>query len=334
LDRDKFSSGVTAVTALANLSSTGPANTNMNVVHTIEDLNSAACSNHRCALHIAAGQFAANSWLDICPNFNPAPVPPDKTPPPELTATQCTSLGPWTNIWNIVSKIPTGSNRPVAIYFIDEPSIRRALQDASKHYVKWQYAAYVCTLRQALSAYQLSSIKIFTILNFSALGPDNTQNNITNEIRHQMPSAGCPAQVNSRPDWIGIDNYDWKVTGGATDTSAIYAAYSTYFPPPPPNVTPTYPLWVLVPPAAFDAAVTETNSTTFNDTELHDRIQAYWDFLWTYPGTPVVAIMTFRFDPKVMTVPVGVNPLDHNNPNNPYWRSRDLLKFMGNTITP
>ncbi|MBX3655306.1 MAG: hypothetical protein KF686_14075, partial [Ramlibacter sp.] len=52
---DASPSPVDPNTSYAGISSTGPSAANMNVVHSIASLNSAACADQKCALNIGAG---------------------------------------------------------------------------------------------------------------------------------------------------------------------------------------------------------------------------------------------------------------------------------------
>ncbi|MBX3656407.1 MAG: hypothetical protein KF686_19705, partial [Ramlibacter sp.] len=203
------------------------------------------------------------------------------------------------------------SNKPAAIYLIDEPSTNPALKDGSTGaYVQYRYASYVCTLRQALTAYSLAP-KVFTFLAASEL-----TSTIIYEINNQMPSTGCPSSVRSMPDWIGTDNYSWKyVSGVVNDAPNIYATYNTYFPPGSGR-----PEWILAVPSSQMSVIPGVVS----DTDLHDRIQAYWEFLVSYPTAPVKAVMFFRYEGAVMS---PVSPTD-------WAQSRALIKFMSNSLLP
>lgn len=296
----------TADSSLAAINSTGPASTNLNVVHTLSELNSAACQNKKCALNFSAGYYQE---FDICPNSS--------------SYEQCVSpsKNPWAKIWELSNKIYLSNSKPAAIYFIDEPSIHPAFRNSSGGYVPWSYASFLCTLRDAMSAKGLE-IPIYTILAMGELpaNPDDP-NYITKELRQQMPTNGCSSGRRSMPDWIGIDNYTWRHEAGVqNDSSVIHALYDKYFP----NDL-VKPKWVLVPPSH-----TVLYSPPITDQQFHDRIQVYWDLLSSYPTAPIVAIMAFRFDKDIMTVPPGVDPNNQSDPRNKYWRSRSLLKYIGN----
>jgi len=266
------------------ISTAGFSTTNLNVVHTIDNLNSSTCANGKCAVSIMAGSGTpgVSPWLDICPGA--------------VNNTECQSMGSWGKIWEIAFNIGKSSNTPAAIYFIDEPFDVPALQ-SNKSYVPYQYASYVCTLRQAMKAYGMN-IPIYTILSY---GQSQNANHVS-EIQKGAPVSACPATDKSSPDWIGIDNYHWSTTD-------IWATYNRVAPPS----NPSSPKWVLVPPAA---------KLDMNDQQLHDQIQLYWDFLNQHPSAPVVYVMNWRFDTDVL--------LNRSS----YPKSVALLSFMANTLTP
>ncbi|NBV19027.1 MAG: hypothetical protein EBS11_21010 [Janthinobacterium sp.] len=271
-----------AVDALNIISTTGFSTTNLNVVHTVKNLNSSACSGGKCAVSISAGSGVPGESpvLDICPGA--------------VNSIQCQSMGSWSNIWSIAFNIGTSSNLPSAIYFIDEPFGNPALQ-SSQTYVQYQYASYVCTLRQAMKAYGLS-IPIYTVLSYG----QSKEVAYIKEIQNGAPISACPATDKSSPDWVGIDNYNWSVAD-------MWASYNRVAPIG--NISGQK--WVLVPP-----------STPYGmtDQQLHDQIQLYWDFINIHKNSPVIYIMNWRFDVAVT--------LNRNN----YPKSAGLLSFMANTI--
>ena len=203
-----------AVTAYTNVKD----HTNLNVVHSITALNSSACDNGNCVLNISSGQSGV--YTDICPNKTS-----DET---------CSSVA-YANLWNIVSSIKQATNKPTAIYLIDEPFYEAALK-SNNVYVPYRYSSYICTLNEALSAYNLR-IPIFTIL------AENQYRNVDyrNEIVNGIPTTGCPATIKSTVDWIGIDNYTW------TNKQQTLDAYNL--------LDPTKKFkWVLVPASTYDVA--------------------------------------------------------------------------------
>lgn len=268
--------------ALNIISGTGFSNTNLNVVHTLANLNSSACAGGRCAISISAasGVPGESPWLDICPGA--------------VNNTQCQSMGSWANIWTMAFNIGTSSNIPSAIYFIDEPFDNPALQ-SNQSYVQYQYASYVCTLRQAMKAYGLS-IPIYTVLSYN----QSKNLNYVQEIQNGAPLSACPVIDKSSPDWIGIDNYNWSVTD-------MWASYNRVSPSGNSNGQ----KWVLVPPST---------PLGMTDQQLHDQIQLYWDFINIYKNSPVIYIMNWKFDTAVT--------LNRSN----YPKSSALLSFMANTI--
>ncbi|MFZ4878696.1 hypothetical protein ACL9RI_26725 [Janthinobacterium sp. Mn2066] len=272
-----------ATDALNIISGTGFSTTNLNVVHTIENLNSSACIGNKCAISINAGSGSpgGSPILDICPGA--------------VNNTQCQSMGSWSNIWRIAFNIGTSSNIPSAIYFIDEPFGNPALQ-SNQTYVQYQYASYVCTLRQAMKAYGLN-MPIYTVLSY---GQSKDVNNVK-EVQNGAPISACPTTDKSSPDWIGIDNYNWSVAD-------MWISYNRVAPANNPNSQ----KWVLVPPST---------PIGMTDQQLHDQIQLYWDFINNYKNSPVIYVMNWRFDTAVT--------LNRNN----YPKSSALLSFMANTIT-
>lgn len=152
-----------AVDGLQVVRSNGSAATNLNIVRTLNSLNSSACSNSSCGLGVSAGERQdlfepGNIKFDICAGAT--------------SYEQCVAgANVWGNIWNITAKIAGAVNRPAAIYPIDEPTIQPALKSLSGNYVPWSYASFVCTFRDAMAANSIN-IPIFTVLAISALpGP-------------------------------------------------------------------------------------------------------------------------------------------------------------------
>ncbi|WP_205300821.1 hypothetical protein [Oleiagrimonas citrea] len=264
---------------------TGFSKTNLNVVHRTETLDDSACASGTCALGINAGSGTTSGslWTDICPGA--------------INDQQCTSLGSWQNIWNIVATIKQATYKPSAIYFIDEPFDNKALQE-NGNYVSYRYPSYICTLREAMQHYGLN-IPVFTVLSYNQAHTAK----YVGEIQNQMPSTGCPTTYNSRPDWIGIDNYHWS-------DSDMWSTY-TYVAPPS---NPSSQKWVMVPPS--------TASLGMTDQQLHDQIQIYWDFIWNHQSAPIIAIMNWHFDRNVTLDP------------NTYPKTTALLSYMANEITP
>lgn len=291
-----------AVDGLQVVRSNGPAATNLNIVRTLNSLNSSACSNSSCGLGVSAGEGQdlfepGNMKFDICAGAT--------------NYDQCVAGGNvWGNIWNITAKIASAVNRPAAIYFIDEPTIQPALKSLSGNYVPWSYASFVCTFRDAMAANSIN-IPIFTVLATSALpGPSRDPDHpdfIVREMRNQMPLGGCQSGRRSMPDAIGIDNYDW------VNASTIYDTYNRYFPSGG-----TSPMWVLVPPG--HSQIPEIRG--MSDLDFRNRVQVYWDFMVTYPHAPIAAVMVHRYDNTVMSP--GSNAF--------YAKTRDLLRYIGNRI--
>lgn len=305
----------TAVDALSAISSKGAgfSRTNLNVVHNIANLNSSVCSLNSCVVSITAGDghcSASNddpvacqstatygNWLDICPGA--------------LTDSQCRERGSWGRIWNIAFSLASAKNRPLAIYFIDEPFDKYALRRDGKYgpYEPYQYASYLCTLRQAMKAYGLN-VPVYTVL--SQLQAETQA--FVSEIQLGAPITGCPAADKSTPDWIGIDNYN-------SDPEKMWRTYEKVAP----STNPNSPKWVLVPPATkkwIDQGKEDFSIHT--DDQIHAQIQSHWDFLNQHPTAPVIYIMNWRFDPDVTL----------NRATYPFPKANALLSFMGNTITP
>lgn len=192
--------------------------TNLNVVHSIAALNSSACVDGQCVLAIAAGQSSV--YTDICPE--------------QTTDAACSKVA-YENIWNIISTVKAASNKPAAIYFIDEPFFEPALKD-SNGYVPYRYSSYICTMNDAMNAYSIK-LPIYTILADSQYKNPVYKEELTNGI----PSTGCPTTIKSTLDWIGIDNYTW------TTSQQLLSAYSSFDP------TGKFK-WVMVPAASYDVA--------------------------------------------------------------------------------
>lgn len=287
-----------AIEALNAISTTGFSTTNLNVVHSVDNLKSEACGYGKCAIGISAGFDVGGDWLDICPGAE--------------TDEDCKEGESWKKIWDIVASIKTSSNLPSAVYFLDEPFTTKALTSRAGSYVKYQYASYVCTLRQAMNYHGLNA-PIYTVLTRSIENVTPNQDDLVREIQNGVPEPGCPADIKSSPDWIGIDHYDnWSVP-------AMWAAYNRVAPSSNPNS----PRWVLVPPASKQAK-DDPFAVDKDDQAMHDQIQLYWDFINQYPNAPVVYVMNFRFDVDVI--------LDRTTTGYP--KSVALLSFMANSITP
>lgn len=201
--------------------------TNLNVVHSITSLNSSACSNNNCVLSISAGQSSV--YTDICPDTS--------------TDATCSSVA-YVNIWNIISSVKKATNKPSAIYFIDEPFFEAALKDQNNVYVPYRYSSYVCTMNDAMTAYNIK-LPIFTILSDNQYKTQAYKEELTNG----MPATGCPTTVKSTLDWIGIDNYTW------TTSQQIISAYSSFDPVGKWK-------WVMVVPSSYDVA-TEAQIAAF-----------------------------------------------------------------------
>lgn len=283
------------------LNSSGPASTNLNIVHHIDSLNSPQCANEKCAFSIGIADNT-HTRFNICPGAT--------------NYTECMNQNPWANIWNAVDKIARANNRPAAIYFLDEPSIHRAAQElpsifrVNGQYVQWTYSSFVCTLREAMQAYKVN-YPVFTIL---AMGELGGQDSIVHEINNQMPQSGCPSGVRSMPDAIGIDNYYWRTEAGVcSDSNTIYQIYNQYFPRGG-----NRPMWVLVPPGSLFIDGYEE----ITDQAFRDHVQVYWDVMAEYPNAPITGVMAFRFDQRVMDI----------NSQRKLPMTRDLLRFIGNSI--
>ena len=225
--------------------------TNLNVVHTITALNSEVCKNNTCALNVRAGH--SDVYVDICPN--------------KTSDSDCIKES-YQNIWGIVNKISIAINKPSVIYLIDEPFYEAALK-SNNVYVPYRYSSYICTLNEALSAYNLR-IPIFTIL------AENQYRNVDyrNEIVNGIPTTGCPATSKSTVDWIGIDNYTW------TNKQQTLDAYNL--------LDPTKKFkWVLVPASTYDVA-NEAYMINF----YKEAAEIANNFVY---------IMNFRYDSRVVT---------------------------------
>ncbi|MGN7971956.1 hypothetical protein [Serratia sp. 22264] len=270
-----------ATAALNAISDVGFSTTNLNVVHSIKSLSLPICAQGQCVLNVQAGSgsVAGSPFVDICPGAT--------------NDSSCQAVGSWANIWRIVQEISKATYRPGAIYFIDEPFDVPALQTGDK-YVPYQYSSYLCTLRQAMKNYGLA-VPVYTVLSYRHTHIPE----YVNEIQKGAPTTACPGDVNSKPDWIGVDNYNWSV-------SDMWETYNRLAP------TNNSQKWVLVPPSSA--------SLGLNDEQLHTQIQLYWDFINQYPKAPVVYIMNWRFDRSV------------TENRDVYKTSTALLSFMANTI--
>lgn len=273
-----------ATDALNAIYDAGFSTTNLNVVHSIKNLNLPVCADGKCALNIQAGSGSSDGspLIDICPGAE--------------TNSACQAVGSWKNIWKISQDIANATNRPSAIYFIDEPFDVPALQ-TNKVYDAYQYASYVCTLRQAMKNYGIS-IPIYTVLSYRH---SQTQAYL-NEIQNGAPTTACPAVDKSTPDWVGVDNYNWSV-------SDIWETYNRVAP----LTNKESPKWVLVPPS--------TASLGLNDEKLSAQIKLYRNFIRQYPNTPVIYIMNWRFDRAV------------TEKRKVYLKSTALLSSMANSTT-
>ena len=183
-----------ATDAFNSIYGAGYSATNLNVVHSIKNLNLPICANGMCALNIQAGSgvTAGSPFVDICPGA--------------ASNSECQAAGSWKNIWKIIQDISTAKNKPSAIYFIDEPFDVPALQ-TNKIYDAYQYSSYVCTVRQAMKNHGLS-IPIYTILSYR----HSQVPAYLNEIQNGAPASACPLADKSSPDWVGVDNYDWSLS--------------------------------------------------------------------------------------------------------------------------
>lgn len=224
--------------------------TNLNVVHSFTALDSAACNSGKCVLNISAGQ--SDVYVDICPN--------------KTSDVECVKSS-YQNIWGIVSKVKSSVNKPTAIYLIDEPFYEPALKNNGV-YEPFRFPSYVCTINEALSAYNLN-IPVFTIL------ADNQYKDVTfrNEIVNGIPTTGCSVGIKSTVDWIGIDNYNW------TTKQQLLDAYNV--------LDPTKKFkWVAVPASTYDVS---TSSRMIN---FYKEL-AEVDNNFTY-------IMNFRYDSRIV----------------------------------
>jgi len=297
LDYDKNST-TNVLDALGAITEIGK--TNLNVVHTHDNLNSPACALGKCAVSISAGYGIGSNAFDICPGATDnveCQSGHSYICPGALDNAECQTGPSWQNIWKIASDIAKSQNRPSAIYFIDEPFNNPALQ-SNKRYVQYQYASYLCTLRQAIKANGMD-IPVYTVLSYAS----SKDLNMVDEIKNGAPASACPTAEKSTPDWVGVDKYDhWSII----DILDTYTRVA-------PNAK-----WVLVPPSTKVI----DQCQVLDDESLHNEIQLYWDLISSYPNAPVVYIMNWRFD-------TDVTLNRHAFP-----KSNALLSFMGNTITP
>lgn len=279
--------------------------TNLNVVHTIDNLNANMCTSQRCAVGISAGLFHGNTGrLDICES---------NVDGQSLSYSECVNAGSWSNIWSIAHQVAAADNTPRAIYFVDEPELQTAFHDDSGFYIRYSYPSYVCTLRQALNANGLGAVKIFTILSDSAdknsLNPG--KRDIIADVTTQMPASGCQG-VSSTPDWMGFDNYNW------TTPQSIRNKYLS-------NFGGSQLKWVIVPPATIEHNLADDATGTPSDTVLRNKLQAYWDYLASdaFEQDPVIYYSLFRYDPRVTSDAATAQQ---------WSTSRSLLKYMSNNI--
>ncbi|CAI0812967.1 Uncharacterised protein [Serratia quinivorans] len=272
-----------ATEAFNSIYGAGYSATNLNVVHSIKNLSLPICANGMCALNIQAGSGvpAGSPFVDICPGAT--------------SNSECQAAGSWKNIWKIIQDINTAKNKPSAIYFIDEPFDVPALQ-TNKTYDAYQYASYVCTVRQAMKNYGIS-IPIYTILSYR----HSQIPAYLNEIQNGAPASACPTTDKSTPDWVGIDNYNWSLPD-------MWETYNRVAP----QSNNGSPKWVLVPPS--------TASLGMNDDKLLSQLKLYRDFIDQYPNAPVVYVMNWRFDRDV------------TEKREVYKKSTALLSCMANSI--
>ncbi|TQI80399.1 hypothetical protein FHU10_4736 [Serratia fonticola] len=272
-----------ATDAYNSIYDAGYSTTNLNVVHSIKSLGLPICADGKCALNIQAGSGSTTGspLVDICPGAT--------------SNNACQAAGSWLNIWKIIQDVANAPNKPSAIYFIDEPFDVPAMQTNSS-YDAYQYASYVCTVRQAMKNYGVS-IPIYTILSYR----HSQIPSYLNEIQNGAPTTACPAADKSTPDWVGVDNYNWSVSD----------MWETYNRVAPQNNVDS-PKWVLVPPS--------TASLGLNDEKLSAQIKLYRNFINQYPNAPVIYIMNWRFD-KGVTEKRSV-----------YTKSTALLSCMANSI--
>jgi hypothetical protein len=272
-----------ATNAFNAISGVGFSTTNLNVVHSIKNLSLPNCAGGKCVLNIQAGSGSTTftPYVDICPGA--------------ASNSSCQAAGSWKNIWKIIQDVSNAPNKPAALYFIDEPFDVPALQ-TNQVYDAYQYASYICTVRQAMKNYGLS-IPIYTILSYR-----HTQTpSYLNEIKMGAPATACPAIDKSTPDWIGVDNYNWSVAD-------MWETYNRVAP----QSNKESPKWVLVPPS--------TASLGLNDEKLYTQISLYWNFINQYPNAPIIYIMNWRFDRDV------------TERRDIYTKSTALLSFMANTL--
>jgi len=224
--------------------------TNLNVVHSFTSLNSEACNNGKCVLNVSAGQ--SDVYVDICPR--------------KQSDSECVKTS-YQNIWSIVSRVKTASNKPTAIYLIDEPFYAPALKNNGV-YEPFRFPSYVCTINEALSAYNLN-IPVFTIL------ADNQYKDTTfhNEIVNGIPTTGCSVGVKSTVDWIGIDNYNW------TTKQQLLDAYNFL------DHTKKFK-WVAVPASTYDVSTSSRMANFYKELAEVDN-----NFIY---------IMNFRYDSKIV----------------------------------
>lgn len=205
--------------------------TNLNVVHTQDNLNSPACALGKCAVSVSAGYGIGSNAFDICPGATgnaECQAGITYTCPGATSNAECQTGSSWKNIWKIASVIGKSQNRPSAIYFIDEPFNNPALQ-SNKQYVQYQYASYLCTLRQAMKANGMD-IPVYTVLSYAS----SKDQSMIDEIKNGAPASACPIAEKSTPDWVGVDKYDnWNIA----DILDTYTRVA-------PNAK-----WVLVPPS-------------------------------------------------------------------------------------
>ncbi len=298
-----------AVTAKTNLNAHN-LGANLNLVQTTDaaGLNSSACDGNTCMLQIFGGSkdWSSSTGAAFSKTYNICPAGTSYQTcflvnPSKPAETSNVSSAPFSVLWNAVADIKTLpiTRRPSAIYLLDEPDADHSnvlrWGGTSGNFVQYSYSSLVCTLRQALNHHNLSHIRIHTVLTYGNTAP------IKQEITSQMPS-GCPAEVRSFPDAVGINNY------GMTTASDIYAKYST--------LLGTSVNWILVPPMPNKVLSSVEPQTLANgqinpqhvslsDSAYKSRIQAYWDFLWNYyeSTAPVEAVMMFKYDPLLFTQP-------------------------------
>lgn len=264
--------------------------TKMNIVRSLESLNSDFCLNKECAVGISAGQGSAG--FDVCPGAN--------------DSTHCEQSS-WQNIWKIVSQIKSAKNLPASIYFIDEPFYVPALGvpietlTASESILQNRYilpdgkvyqyrhlifSSYVCTLREAMAANGFS-VPIFTVLAMGQLQVSNFVKEIQGHVPTQSKCQGRAGMV----DWVGIDNYDWS------NVNEIISTYNSV------SFGSVAPLkWVLVPPALPNLS----SMGILNDQKMKSQLCAYYHVASKY-AEYIPAMMFFRFDSQFMKTGVYEN---------------------------